>query len=358
MNIVKASRDYEAWLARHTSIVNADLELKHRAMAEAPFPFFRATFYRWAQLWPDLCSDLSQAPKILAVGDLHVENFGTWRDVEGRLIWGVNDFDEAAEMPYTIDLVRLATSALLASHGGHFAISSREACAAILEWYSRSLEEGGKPLVLAEKNAWLRDTATGKLRDPKRFWKKMAALPPFRGRLPVSARDAIERLLPEPGIPYTVHRRVAGLGSLGHQRLTAIADWRGGKICREAKALVPSAVFWVANSDPADINYQAIIDRAVRCPDNFVCLGGNWIVRRLSPYCSRIELVELPKSRNEYRLLAAMGWETANIHLGSKRTKDIRKHLKSLPEGWLYSFAKKMLEATVADWKTWRKAQA
>jgi len=32
---------------------------------------------------------------VLAVGDLHVENFGTWRDAEGRLIWGVNDFDES-----------------------------------------------------------------------------------------------------------------------------------------------------------------------------------------------------------------------------------------------------------------------
>jgi len=36
---------------------------------------------------------------VLAVGDLHVENFGTWRDAEGRLIWGVNDFDEAWRLP-------------------------------------------------------------------------------------------------------------------------------------------------------------------------------------------------------------------------------------------------------------------
>ena len=51
---------------------------------------------------------------MLGVGDLHVENFGTWRDAEGRLIWGINDFDEACPMPYTIDLVRLAASADLA----------------------------------------------------------------------------------------------------------------------------------------------------------------------------------------------------------------------------------------------------
>src|SRR5260370_32652719 len=48
--------------------------------------------------------------EVLAVGDLHVENFGTWRDAEGRLTWGVNDFDEAYPLPYTIDLARLATS--------------------------------------------------------------------------------------------------------------------------------------------------------------------------------------------------------------------------------------------------------
>ena len=58
--------------------------------------------------------------RVLAVGDIHLENFGTWRDADGRLVWGVNDFDEAAQMPYVLDLVRLAASALLAnpSRGG------------------------------------------------------------------------------------------------------------------------------------------------------------------------------------------------------------------------------------------------
>ena len=52
-------------------------------------------------------------PKVLAVGDLHIENFGTWRDSEGRLVWGVNDFDETWRLPYTQDLVRLTTSTLI-----------------------------------------------------------------------------------------------------------------------------------------------------------------------------------------------------------------------------------------------------
>ncbi len=89
MNMVKATRRFEEWLRRRTAIVEPDLRTKHKHMAEAAFPFLRATFYRWIQVWPGVCSDLAKAPKVLAVGDLHIENFGTWRDAEGRLIWAL-----------------------------------------------------------------------------------------------------------------------------------------------------------------------------------------------------------------------------------------------------------------------------
>ena len=87
MKFKKATKRYEAWLGERLSLIPADLTLKHSRMEEAPFPFLRATFYRWAQLWPEIRSNIAKAPRVLAVGDLHVENFGTWRDAEGRLIW-------------------------------------------------------------------------------------------------------------------------------------------------------------------------------------------------------------------------------------------------------------------------------
>ena len=114
MKITKATQKYEAWLVRHLHLLESDLQLKHQQMRSAPFPFLRATYYRWAQTWMETCAGAARAPRVLAVGDLHVENFGTWRDIEGRLIWGINDFDEAWRLPYTNDLVRLAASALLA----------------------------------------------------------------------------------------------------------------------------------------------------------------------------------------------------------------------------------------------------
>jgi uncharacterized protein (DUF2252 family) len=133
MDIKTATQLYEAWLRKEVPLLDADLRLKHRRMAESPFPFLRATFYRWAQLWPQVCAELAGAPQLLAIGDIHVENFGTWRDSEGRLIWGVNDFDEVAQIPYTNDLVRLAVSARLAISENHLSFDPTDACDAILE---------------------------------------------------------------------------------------------------------------------------------------------------------------------------------------------------------------------------------
>ncbi len=43
MDIKQAPQGYEAWLASRVTLIPADLELKHRRMAESPFPFLRAT---------------------------------------------------------------------------------------------------------------------------------------------------------------------------------------------------------------------------------------------------------------------------------------------------------------------------
>src|SRR5215468_11007638 len=147
MDIYKASEQYEAWLATQTKIVEADLVFKHKQMKQGPFPFLRATFYRWAQIWSEVCSDLTTAPTVLAVGDLHVENFGTWRDIEGRLIWGINDFDEAFLQPYLLDILRLIASAHVATETEHLRVSPKRATELIWDGYVHNLNKGGGPFV-------------------------------------------------------------------------------------------------------------------------------------------------------------------------------------------------------------------
>jgi hypothetical protein len=357
MNVVKATRQFEDWLCQRTDLVQNDIRIKHSNMKAEVFPFLRATYYRWAQLWPEVCPDLAKGPQVLAVGDLHVENFGTWRDVDGRLIWGVNDFDEAHPMGYANDLVRLAVSAHLAAEAGHLPLKGTDICDSILEGYREGIRERGRPFVLSEEHRWLRQIAESDLRDPVRFWVKMDALPTVKGPVPLSAIDAIEHLMPSRDLKYRLAHRIAGLGSLGHARYVAVAEWHGGRIAREAKALVSSACYWAKNhKGPSEILYQTIISRAVRCPDPFVQLRGHWIVRRLSPHCSRIELAQLKAQGEEMRLLRAMGWETANIHLGTPAArKAILRHLQKQKGKWLRQATDQMLQEVRADWKTWGK---
>jgi hypothetical protein len=356
MKCKKATKSYEAWLAKQTSIVKTDLARKHKQMSADIFSFLRATFYRWVELCPNVCSDLAKAPVVLAVGDLHIENFGTWRDREGRLVWGINDFDEAFALPYTNDLLRLAVSAHLAIAGNQLAIRSADACEAIVAGYTRGLTNGGRPFVLAEGHQWLRSTVMNNLRDPVKYWEKLNSLPAITDKVPAKARKALEAMLPEGCLEYRVVHRVAGLGSLGRQRFLSIAEWNGGQIAREAKALVASASAWTRGQDDEKPQYNKIVGQATRCPDPFLAVHKGWVVRRLAPDCGRVDLAALSKGRDEYKLLETMGRETANVHLGSDRVIVRVKHdLRDRHSDWLHTGAKALVQATIEDWNEWRR---
>lgn len=257
----EATAQFETWLRSHITVREADLDFKHEQMASGVFPFMRATFYRWMQLWPVLCPELATAPHVLAAGDLHVDNFGTWRDQEGRLVWGVNDFDETYPLAYTVDLVRLAVSARFAIGINRLRLSPRRACAALIDGYRRQLESGGTPFVLAEHHPVLRREAAGVLRDPVRFWQRLNAQPDDR-EPPEPAVRLLSAALPRAVQPRFVARR-AGLGSLGHVRVVAIAEQAGGLLAREAKALAPSACVWAASSSRTGaIHYRTIVGQA------------------------------------------------------------------------------------------------
>jgi uncharacterized protein (DUF2252 family) len=350
----EATQSYEAWLKSTTILNQKHLELKHDLMKKGAFSFLRATFYRWIQIWPEICPDLVSAPTVLSVGDLHIENFGTWRDSEGRLVWGVNDFDEAFALPYTNDLVRLAASAMLAIAEKQLALKPKEVCEPILSGYARGLADGGEPLVLEERHNKLRAMAFGSLRNPRRFWRKLVDQEKTRGGVPKTVEKIFDEIMPKTKLPYRLVSRVSGLGSLGRFRIVAIADLSGGKIAREVKALAPSACLWAQSRPIGKTLYQSILDRAVRSHDPFLQLRGSWIVRRLSPHCCRIPLDDLPHRRDEKRLLYCMGWETANIHLSSADSiMVLRRDLKSRSPRWLHQAGKAMVEATIDDWKDW-----
>jgi hypothetical protein len=94
----------------------------------------------------------------------------------------------------------------------------------------------------------------------------------------------------------------------------------------------------------------------MRAPDPYLRVGKRLLVQRPAPTCARIELLDLPKARNEIGLLHAMGWEAANIHLGSNNAiKAIQRDLAQRPQGWLHTAAEAMAQAVTEDWKAWRR---
>ena len=357
MNIAAATAAYESWAGKRIELVPGDIRLKHRMMASNAFPFMRATFYRWAVTWTEICPELALAPTVLAVGDLHVENFGTWRDTEGRLIWGINDFDEAFPMPYTIDLVRLATSALLAIESAALAPAPRDACAMILAGYREMIERrAGRPFVLEESHPAMRAMALGEERDPARFWAKLRRGTPVDA--PGSVRKLLRKQLPDGAASPHILHRIAGMGSLGRPRYIALAEWGGGMVAREAKAMLPSAYAWANQLRTKESFYDAIIDGAARIRDPFLKTKKGWLLRRLAPHCTRIELDDFPKLRDERHILTAMGAETANVHFGTRSAlPHVRRDLKRRGSKWLHEAAHKMAVNIRAEWKEWRAAE-
>ena len=148
------------------------------------------------------------------------------------------------------------------------------------------------------------------------------------------------------------------MGSLGQKRFVVIAQWNGGCIAREAKAMVPSSVRWLdGRASDRNSYYEQAIESAVRAHDPFQKTIGRWIIRRLSPDSNPIDITLIPKVHDEETLLQAMGSEAANVHLGTKRqVKNILKHLRRMKPDWLRSGAKSISKALEKDWKHYKKS--
>lgn len=336
-SINASARAYEAWLraALGGDLVEADLDEKHDKMRKGPFPFLRATYWRWAQTILDICPELATAPPVLAVGDAHVENFGCWRDAEGRLVWGVNDFDDAAVMPYPLDLVRLAASALLARDDK--ASGSREICDAILAGYATGLA-APSPFILERDHRWLRQAVTLPEAERTAYWQKFTT--PSSETIPRRYREALRTALPDPIGPFETFARTAGVGSLGRPRFVARTAWRGGPVLREAKAVVVSAWALRHGGDSA-IRIDDIAAGRFRAVDPHYRVADGVAVRRLSPNSRKIEAKDSADPLLSSDMLAAMGHEIANCHAGDlARAPALTSHLASLPTGWLRANAK------------------
>ena len=242
------------------------LALKYRAMRSSTFGFLRGSCHLFYDRLPR-GGVFKSAPPVWVCGDLHLENFGSYKGDNRQVYFDVNDFDESALAPASWDLTRFLTSLQIGMEAAAMREATVEAlCQTFVDAYASSLASG--------KAYWVeRETAQGLVRellDGLRERKRASFLDSRtfvkRGRrmlltdggkaLPVDSaqRAAVESFMqefadsqPQPAFyrVLDVARRVAGTGSLGVDRFAILVQGKGspeGNYLLDLKQAMPSSL--------------------------------------------------------------------------------------------------------------------
>jgi uncharacterized protein (DUF2252 family) len=104
---------YERLTTFNTGLLPEKVQLKYEAMTENAFRFFRGTCHLF---YEDLAAaePLPLSPLAWICGDLHIENFGSYKGDNKLVYFDLNDFDEALLAPASYEVVRMACSIFIA----------------------------------------------------------------------------------------------------------------------------------------------------------------------------------------------------------------------------------------------------
>jgi len=242
------------------------LKMKYAKMAQSPFIFLRGACHLFYEALPD-APLFREAPLAWCCGDLHFENYGSYKGDNRQVYFDINDYDEAALAPCTWDIVRLLTSiqcgadALNATRAESLAVS--QAC---VEAYRTALIRG-KPL-------WVeRETSSGLVKDLLTALQERKRVDALNKRTvrknhhrvliadgvkALAATDAQKKIVTEfmdnfaaaqPAPEFYAVRdiacRIAGTGSLGVERFVVLVEGKGspdGNYLLDIKEAKPSAM--------------------------------------------------------------------------------------------------------------------
>lgn len=298
------------------------LALKYAKMSQSPFIFLRGTCHLFYQRAAGL--DLPDAPPAWTCGDLHFENFGSYKGDDGLVYFDMNDFDEAALAPATWELVRFLASVLTGAAGLKFERAEAVAlCVAFLDAYRAALADG--------KARWVeRETADGLVRDlldslrgrlRPAYLDTRTELRGGKRRLRADGRKAlpatdaqrgkVEKFMgafaatqddPKFYKVLDVARRIAGTGSLGVERYVVLVAGKGspdGNYLIDLKQALPSAL--APHVKPAQPNWRNEAERVVAVERRMqavsmaflqpVTIGTtSYVIRGLQPSEDRVDL--------------------------------------------------------------------
>jgi uncharacterized protein (DUF2252 family) len=302
------------------------LQVKYASMRESGFAFFRGTAHLFHErLRRDRLT--RSAPRVWSCGDLHLENFGSYRAANGLAHFDITDFDQAALAPANWELVRMLASLHVA--GDKFDMKRQKArrlCEVFLQAYASALA-GGKAYWVEREIAQgllrtlldgLRKESAGKLVDERtelRGRKRVLRLDKDKA-LPVTAaqRKAVTAFMESFAKAQTdpaffhmldVAQRVSGLGSLGLERYVVLVrgESRDGNGLLDLKQSRPSSLAGQLKRQPRWLSEAhrvvALQNRLQAAPPAFlqpVLLDERaFVLRSLQPSGDRISLKRVQK---------------------------------------------------------------
>jgi uncharacterized protein (DUF2252 family) len=341
--------------------------VKYEAMAENMFRFYRGTCHLF---YEDLAGqeNFPESPLVWICGDLHLENFGSFKSDNKEVYFDLNDFDEAILAPATWELVRFVTSIFVAfktlNIGEKKAIRMAEL---FLKSYSATLQKG-KAFYIERNTAqgivyeFLSAVAKREQKHllQKRIGKKknkLRILPDDQRHRKIEKKLKQELcihlnswLKTDEGSPYNYKVinavfRIAGTGSIGLKRYAVLlksSNKVGQKyLLIDMKQAAPSSLFpYVDAPQPASENEaQRVISIQQRMQNRSTALLGisvfrneHYIMQEMQPTEDRISFKEIKnRYRDMYRVIDDMSMLSASAQLrssgqgGSAITDELKK---------------------------------
>ncbi|MFM9837753.1 MAG: DUF2252 family protein [Cyclobacteriaceae bacterium] len=326
------------------------LPLKYKLMADNPFTFFRATCHLF---YEDLAtrSALSQGPLVWSCGDLHLENFGSYRAANGLVYFDINDFEEAMLAPATWDLARFLCSIGMAAEFWKYSAKEAEALMLlVLKTYTQQLQEGKAYAIERETSPALIQEFFDMAERQKekemlkaRVDKKKERLKMIKGKTLVvdkgvrevvksSVNDFFKECYPNLKVK-DVAFRIAGTGSLGVKRYVLLVDdqqqnkWR----LLDIKQAMPSSLTpyltspqptWSSDAERIVV-IQGLMQYALpRFMDTLSVNGEKYVLKQLQPSAQKINYSLCHKKmKNVETVMTTMAQALASAQIRSAARK-------------------------------------
>jgi uncharacterized protein (DUF2252 family) len=329
------------------------VHFKYEAMAENTFRFFRGTCHIF---YEDLARSrpLPDSPAAWISGDLHLENFGSFKSDNREVYFDLNDFDEAILAPALWETIRMSTSIFVAFDSLGIEDERAEKMVALyLKSYARCLQ-GGKPEYIEPRTA--RGIVCEFLRDANR--QKQKAILRKRTRkekdtLRINLKDkrhlklekslrtdlkthmqnwlALDEFSPYNYMITDIVFRLAGTGSLGLERyeLLLLSSNKVGEkyILLDMKQAAPSVLATYVNlPQPEFLTVASRVAELQRRMQNrppallssTVFKGQSYIIQEMQPEKDSINFKLLKdRYRHMYQVVDDMGMLTASSQLRS-----------------------------------------